>query len=146
MNKYKQEELMKPFQVSGWAVGDHCEAAHEITAGSESVCAEGTPFKVLGLSGNALHPIAVCKRADPYWVIAVSVRDIRPVTSTRNRNRTIVLINTFSTSLPNKPPPGGYSQEFPLGHVIRQSPTARKRSKSIVGATARMNKTYKKTR
>lgn len=55
------------------------------------MCAEGTPFKVLGSSGNALHPIAVCKRADPHWVIAVSARDIRPVN--RNRNRTIALIN-----------------------------------------------------
>lgn len=50
----------------------------------------------------------------------------------------------MSTNLPNKPPPGGYSHVFPLGSVLDQSPTARKRARILARVRARMAKAYTK--
>jgi hypothetical protein len=68
--------------LSGFIIGELVEAATDITTGfmsSKVLCETGIRLKVIGSSGNAIHPIAVSREDDDSWVIAVSSRDIRRI-------------------------------------------------------------------
>jgi hypothetical protein len=63
----------------GWVVGDIAIASHDITAGlfqAEVLVTAGTRLVVRGLSGNALHPIAVSKESDAHHHLAVSASNL----------------------------------------------------------------------
>lgn len=63
-----------------WIVGETAEAAHDITTGlfqAEVIVKEGALLKIVGPSGNKLHPIAVSKFTDQHFTFAVSPSNIR---------------------------------------------------------------------
>ena len=63
----------------GFRIGQVVVASHDITAGLYQptvLCRKGTRLRVVGPSGNGLHPIGCCKVKDKHWNIAVSVCDI----------------------------------------------------------------------
>ena len=64
----------------GFEVGEIVEAAREIPTGfmlAGIASEEGTRLRILGPSGNSLHPISVCKESDRFYALAVSLGDIR---------------------------------------------------------------------
>jgi len=66
-------------RLLGFRIGQIVVASHDITAGLYQptvLCRKGTRLRVVGPSGNGLHPIGCCKVKDKHWNIAVSVCDI----------------------------------------------------------------------
>lgn len=66
-------------KLGGFKAGDRVKAVATITAGlhqSKTLAAESLALVVIGDSGNALHPIAVCKEDEPHFAFAVSAHEI----------------------------------------------------------------------
>ncbi len=64
-----------------FAVGDLVVTTTPLTVGhmdSTTLCPAGETLQVVGLSGNAIYPISVCRPNDPFWRVAVLPHEIRP--------------------------------------------------------------------
>lgn len=71
------EDPLHPFTV-----GDLVQTTVPLTVGhmdANVLCPAGTTLQIVGLSGNAIFPISVCKPNDPFWRVAVLAREIRPL-------------------------------------------------------------------
>ncbi len=80
--------MSTPDPLHPFDVGDLVVTTTPLTVGhmdSTELCPAGETLQVVGLSGNALYPISVCRPNDPFWRVAVLPREIHPQ-SLLNRN------------------------------------------------------------